>query len=483
VETTRNVLWFYLASFLFVFTNAVFFYFNIPFFSYLPFALIVIFIALFYPEKILWTVFFFVPLSLNLDEFEIYSVGLYLPTEPLLFGLTLLVLLNFIQKGVPDMKIFNHPVSLVILLQLTWIFITSATSEDPMVSFKFFLVRLWFIVPCYFFIIYLFRKTTDIRLSLWLYIIPFSIVILYASINLSLYSFDEKASHWAMNPFFRDHTSYGAMVAFFIPMILCLYFNKEILPVGRSLLLFIFFIFLIGVFLSYTRAAWISLLGALGLFLILKFRVRLLTVGLGLLAVLFLFFSFYDQIIMDLERNKTDSSDDIAKHVESISNISSDASNLERLNRWNCALRMYNERPWLGWGPGTYQFYYAPFQHSSELTIISTNFGIMGNAHSEYLGPLCEQGWPGMAIMVILVILVLYKGISIYNELPEGEIKLLVLGALLGLTTYFIHGVLNNYLDTDKASVPFWSFIAIIVAADIYHRPSVEADSEKSSIV
>ena len=39
---------------------------------------------------------------------------------------------------------------------------------------------------------------------------------------------------------------------------------------------------------------------------------------------------------------------------------------------------------------------------------------------------------------------------------------------MLGLVTYFTHGVLNNYLDTDKASVPVWGFIAIIVAIDLY---------------
>jgi putative inorganic carbon (HCO3(-)) transporter len=33
--------------------------------------------------------------------------------------------------------------------------------------------------------------------------------------------------------------------------------------------------------------------------------------------------------------------------------------------------------------------------------------------------------------------------------------------------TYFIHGVLNNYLDTDKASAPFWGFIALLVVLDI----------------
>ncbi|MDP4826629.1 MAG: hypothetical protein NWR73_03015 [Flavobacteriales bacterium] len=30
--------------------------------------------------------------------------------------------------------------------------------------------------------------------------------------------------------------------------------------------------------------------------------------------------------------------------------------------------------------------------------------------------------------------------------------------------------MLNNYLDTDKASMPFWSFIAALVAIDIFYR-------------
>ena len=33
--------------------------------------------------------------------------------------------------------------------------------------------------------------------------------------------------------------------------------------------------------------------------------------------------------------------------------------------------------------------------------------------------------------------------------------------------------VLNNYLDTDKASIPFWGMIALIVAIDIYHSKNL----------
>ena len=45
-----------------------------------------------------------------------------------------------------------------------------------------------------------------------------------------------------------------------------------------------------------------------------------------------------------------------------------------------------------------------------------------------------------------------------------------VLVTLLGFVTYIVHGALNDFLDTDKASVPFWGFIAMLVAIDVYHR-------------
>ena len=34
---------------------------------------------------------------------------------------------------------------------------------------------------------------------------------------------------------------------------------------------------------------------------------------------------------------------------------------------------------------------------------------------------------------------------------------------ILALTTYFSHGVLNNYLDTDKAAIPVWGLISIFI--------------------
>jgi len=136
-------------------------------------------------------------------------------------------------------------------------------------------------------------------------------------------------------------------------------------------------------------------------------------------------------------------------------------------------MKLFKERPLFGWGPGTYSFVYSPFQDASDLTIISTNFGNGGNAHSEYLGPLAEQGLVGMILIILLLVYFFYRASWLYLKTKNQSIKTLTMMILLSLVTYFSHGILNNYLDTDKASVPIWAMMAIFVALDCYHSKNV----------
>jgi len=130
---------------------------------------------------------------------------------------------------------------------------------------------------------------------------------------------------------------------------------------------------------------------------------------------------------------------------------------------------MWEDKPILGWGPGTYMFKYAPYQLSRDLTIISTNFGTNGNAHSEYLGPLSEQGIFGLVIVIALLLYATSLGYRLVYAVEDKETKILVTGLFLGLMTYFVHGFLNNFLDTDKLSLPFWGFLAALVTIDLYY--------------
>ena len=413
-----------------------------------------------------------VPLSLNLEDLGIGGVGLYLPTEPLLFGLLLLFGMDRIRGIRLDSALESHPITRCFQVMFVWLFITTLTSEDPLVSLKFLIARGWFVVGFFFLMVPLVRSTRHQERFVLLYLVPLLLVIGYTVIRHAGYGFERQAGHWVMSPFFKDHTSYGAVLAmFWFPVLIML------LKPGRAALRKLglgaaFLILTTGLILSFTRAAWVSIVAAGGIGVLMMLGVRLRTlVATGLLGIAGLAL-VWDQLIITLERNDQDSSDDLTEHVESISNVSSDASNLERINRWSCAVALWKERPLVGWGPGTYQFFYAPHQRSEHRTIISTNNADMGNAHSEYLGPLAEQGLPGSLIILVLLWLITDMGFRIHAHLRHRDrwAALWALSIYLGILTYFIHGVLNNYLDTDKASAPLWGFLAILVMIDLELR-------------
>jgi O-antigen ligase len=287
---------------------------------------------------------------------------------------------------------------------------------------------------------------------------------------LSYGLWDKQAANFVVNPLYNDHTAYGAALAMYLPFLFGFSFTKMYSPGVRFFVRIVLGILLMGLILSYARAAWLSMLAAFGVWVIMRLKIRFKPIFITFLVVLSVVFVFEKQILMYLERNDTESSANLTEHVSSISNISSDASNLERINRWSCAIRMFEDKPFFGWGPGTYMFNYAPYQLTAERTIISTNSADGGNAHSEYLGPMAESGFMGLVTFLILIISVIYTAIHTYTRTKDKRLKTLVMSALLGLITYYIHGILNNFLDTDKLSVPFWGFTALIVAVDIYSR-------------
>jgi O-antigen ligase len=440
----------------------------------LPVVLVVIYYYFYELDKVLLFITFFTPLAVNIRELDL-GFGVSLPTEPMMLGVTIIFLANLLlDHNKYDKRISNHPISYIIYLMLFWMFVSSLTSELPVVSFKYFAARIWFVVPFYFLAALMFKDRSKIHKFLWLYIIPLTIVIFYTVINHAKYGFDEETGHWVMSPFYNDHTAYGAALAMFFPAIFGYLFFPGLKMWKRLFVFAVLVIYIIAIILSYSRASWLSLGVALGVFILVILKIKFRWIFFTLVVLLGIFFSFQHQILDRLEKNKTESSRNFVEHLESMTNISSDASNLERINRWQSALRLFEERPVFGWGPGTYQFVYAPYQRSKEKTIISTNLGDKGNAHSEYLGPLAEEGLPGTIIVLLLVGFIVYTGIAIYIKSKDKEVRYLSMMVLLGLVTYFTHGFLNNFLDTDKLSVPVWGFIAILVALNVYHLTEKE---------
>jgi len=439
VEYVRRNLGLLLAGIAYAVLSCYFIWQDQIWYTLFPFALIAVYYAIYQTEWAFLSLALFTPLSINIEEYT-QSFGLFIPTEPLLFGFMLLLILMQIQRPIVPKALWKNPLIWAISFYLFWVFVTSISSSDPVASLKFLLARLWFLIPMLLLGTYVFRDKINISRFFWLFSIGMIVAITYTLIVHAGYRFGEKESHWVMWPFFKDHTIYGAIVALVIPLIFGLYFSKKHTPLIQATLLAFMGISLLGLYFSYTRAAWLSIIAALGVWALIRFNVKFsILAAVAAFAGAVLFFS-WDSIQMELERNKSEhTTEEFGERLQSATNVSTDASNLERINRWSCAIAMFED------------------------------FGNLGNAHSEFLGPLAEMGLIGLLSICLIIAAIFYKAITLYNRWPaeDKEIRVLLIAMILSLTTYFVHGVLNNFLDTDKAAVPIWGMCAMIMALEI----------------
>ncbi|HPV56894.1 MAG TPA: O-antigen ligase family protein, partial [Tenuifilaceae bacterium] len=333
-----------------------------------------------------------------------------------------------------DLKLTNHPVFWAIVFYLGWLLITSFASEMPLVSFKYTLVRVWFIAV-FFFIAYLFFQRNSRYFLLYTggYLGGLLIVILI-SLNTQFERglFSKFSAHGACNPYFTDHTSYGAAIALVIPIVASFIFAAKSKRMKWFLSAFAFFL-TSALVLSYSRAAWLSLIFGIGIWFVWWLKIKIRTILLITLTIVALAFIFQNRISWWLNSYETASSGNLQEHLHSVVNVKTDDSNVERLNRWVAAIRMAEEKPTFGWGPGTYMFQYAPYQASYLRTLESSNLGQKGNAHSEYLGLMAEAGWPGVLGYISILLLVFYRGFKLLKLHSSINERFLVLGALIGL--------------------------------------------------
>ncbi len=445
-----------------------------------PVALFIVYTALFHLQNLVFFLAFCTPLAITLKEMGLtQGPDLSIPTEPVMAGIMLMYILNALNAGINDKGFLRHFVTRLIMFQLLWMFITTLTSTELIISLKYLISRLWFIFSCYLIIPFLFKDKKNIVRFIFSYGFALAIVVAYTTARHAQFTFNDKAADWVVSPFYNDHTAYGAALAMFIPVLVSFLFVKSISPWQKIMAFSLFLVFTLAIILSFARAGWLSLAIVFCILITLILKIRFQTLVITFTSLILLFFAFQTEILMVLGRNSTDAEGSFENNIASVYNISTDASNLERINRWSCAVRMWMDKPFFGWGPGTYMFKYAPYQLSHQLTIISTNFGTNGNAHSEYLGPLAEQGVIGLLIVLVLLFYVTAMGYRLVYSLQGRDERILCTGLFLGIMTYFVHGFFNNFLDTDKLALPFYAFLAGLVTFDMLYgkkRPAQQTE-------
>ncbi|MBC7451363.1 MAG: O-antigen ligase family protein [Cytophagales bacterium] len=428
---------------------------------------------------------FVVPLSLTFST----PVGTFnTPLEPFLLLLTISTLYRFFLTGI-DKKLIVQPLSVLVALFCTLIIASSIFSQQPVVSLRIALLTLVFIFPSYFGMLYMSTKDAyfPVRL-LATTLLSFGITCALNFLEHWSYDFHRSYAPFIPEPFYSDHTIYATTAAFLFPLafMLMIWYSKQSGRIFFYVFLFLFISCFSALLLSYSRGALVSVVIAFLLYIVIKFRIRWYFIAFCIVCALSVALFIQEELKAQIKSNRADSKThdaNIEDQFKSITNVNNDLSNLERINRWNSALRMIEAMPFIGFGHGMYQYEYFPYQKPSEMTYVSIRNpqshyadGTGGSAHSEYLLLSSENGIAtGLIYIGILItgIVLVMRGTKKTDSSQLSNSLLIGLG--MSLTTYIVHSFFNNFLDTAQVCFIFFGLLASITSiyVNIHNKPLV----------
>ena len=406
--------------------------------------------------------------------------NLAIPAEPLavvLAGSSIVALI--LDKAWREKLSSLLSIKILLLFALVFL-VTSFYSSIPKVSYKYISVWITYTLTGLSVFRLLHYKEIDLDGVLKILAICLLVLGLFSIYNLLPYGFNLGAAGIMAKPFFKDHTVFSATVSMFSPLLIFwpMKGSKAECNFYKAIGVFLIFIVLI----SSSRAAWLSLIASFSVYAVILFKVkRVYLIGTAIVSLV-LVFSLKNEITNAFMVNPYQSSNAVSSLEDqalSVANVSSDPSNMERLNRWKSAWRMFTSKPVLGYGPGTYQFQYFPFQRDEDMTYISVTSPFLnkqgrgGSAHSEYLLLLSESG---VFSFVLWLVFLGWVAISTKKRLgTDGlvESNKKQVAVFLGLFTYVIHALFNNFMNVAVFGIAFWILVFVLI-----HLISLMANNE-----
>ena len=312
-----------------------------------------LYLGIYHPRMLFYLAVLTAPFTV---EYPLPGIGiaLALPTEPLLIILAALFFLHLLHVKKYPTEVLRHPLTMLIIAYLGWMLITTVTSTMPLVSAKHWGKHFIYVVVLYFYGILLYRRWQAVKSFIILYATGLTAVSLYTLWVEWQGFFSHETAYFASAPFYSDHTIYGAILGLMLPLILGFAFFPRRFALRKwewGLIAAAAGVNMVSLVLSYARAAWLSMIGVLAFIPFLTLRIRLRWILLLIIGLVAGVIMNWESIYVFMATNRAASSGDFRRHIQSIYNIATDPSNMERINRWSCALRMAEEKPLFGFGP------------------------------------------------------------------------------------------------------------------------------------
>lgn len=404
------------------------------------------------------------------------GIGTELPGEPLMLLVTGLYGIFIFSKPQKAFIPLSYPITQLLLLHLAWIAITIVTSENPIVSTKFLLAKIWYVVPFYFTPFLLLKEKVYVKKLIYILmtsvlVASFYVMAMHLGTGLSFEGINK-----AVQPFFRNHVDYACLLVITLPYIFIVYWQSKKTELALILLPIVFYV-LIAIYFTYTRAAMGSVVIGAGAYFALKYKLTKLSFAGAIVgALLVLGFMVQQNRFMDYAPNfeKTITHKDFDNLLEATAK-GEDISTMERVYRWVAGVQMIVERPIVGYGANNFYPYYKKKTLASFETYVSDNPEKSG-IHSYYLMTAVEQGIPGLIIFLTLLYTLLITAERTYHRLKDSFYQLLVAAAYVSIVIILSLLVVNDLLEADKVGPFFFLAAAFIVLAN----RQLKAESKES---
>ncbi len=192
--------------------------------------------------------------------------------------------------------------------------------------------------------------------------------------------------------------------------------------------------------LTNTRSAWLGLLFGIMVMSLLRFRKLVIAAAVAVL----LFFQFAPERQVSRALSIVD-----LNHP----------SNISRINMWSTGLRMWQDRPLLGFGDidlyDTYLTYRTP-----------TGDEPAGHLHNNYIHLLVTTGIIGLAVVLFLFYRILRMEYRIFsNKDGEALSRTIALGAIAVFFGFMVNGIFEWNFGDHEVMVFIWFTVGLTVSA------------------
>jgi O-antigen ligase len=395
------------------------------------------------------------------------GLGTDIPDELLMLLVSAIFLAYWLFKpSAISKKTLHHPLLLLYLVVICWMIVTVIFSTHLQVSVKYLLAKTWYAGAFIIASLIVFKEKKSITTAATVIVLSMLVVSIIALIRHSQSGFSFATINNAVNPFFRNHVNYSAMLVCMLPVIVALFQitkRKEL----RLLLSVAIIISLVALFFSFARGAWLALLaGAIAYWLIKKRLLFYSYIAAIIITIAGLFWlkegDRYLQYAHDYKT--TIFHKDFREHLISTYQLK-DVSTAERFYRWIAGVRMIKDNWLTGYGPNTFYENYKGYTVPAYKTWVSDN-PEHSTVHNYFLLTVIEQGIPGLIFLLLLFSSMIYYAQYLYHRVNDKYYKTVSAAIGVMLVMIITLNFLSDLIETDKVGSLFFLCLSILVVVD-----------------